>query len=266
RDDDDGKEAARGASGLSRTMTRTRKQVKLSQSGNLVVKSRVPDEVLADERLTETEEFATMRYTAATCDADDYTDRGYNLRVVNYRRTIEIFVVVTMYNESLELFLRTMFALAENIRHLSEIRDPRWGGADAWKKVAVCVVADGRSNIRPEILQAMEMMGVYQDGLAQASINSEPVAAHVYEYTAQKFLDPAVNVWGGADGMQPMQLIFCLKEKNAKKINSHRWFFNFAAAINPRVCVLIDVGTKPSSSSLYYLWDSFYQNEQIAGA
>lgn len=23
----------------------------------------------------------------------------------------------------------------------------------------------------------------------------------------------------------PIQLIFCLKEKNQKKINSHRWFF-----------------------------------------
>jgi chitin synthase len=53
----------------------------------------------------------------------------------------------------------------------------------------------------------------------------------------------------------PVQVLFCLKEKNAKKINSHRWFFNaFSPVLNPRVCVLIDVGTKPTDRSLYRLW------------
>jgi len=27
-------------------------------------------------------------------------------------------------------------------------------------------------------------------------------------------------------GIVPTQIIFCLKERNQKKINSHRWFFN----------------------------------------
>ncbi|KAI9366030.1 chitin synthase [Zopfochytrium polystomum] len=246
-------------------MTRSKKTVKLSQSGNLVVKSRVPEEVLQGEKFTSTEEFATMRYTAATCDPDDYAAKGFNLRASNYRRTTEIFVVVTMYNEDVDLFNRTMFALAENIRHLSFVGAHGWD-LNAWKKVVVCIVSDGRSKVNPDVLRALEVMGVYQDGLAQASINSEPVEGHIYEYTTQKFYDQNLNLWGGADGMVPMQTIFCLKEKNAKKINSHRWFFNFAEIIQPRVCVLIDVGTKPSSSSLYHLWESFYRNEQIAGA
>lgn len=38
----------------------------------------------------------------------------------------------------------------------------------------------------------------------------------------------------------PVQMIFCLKEKNAKKINSHRWFFNaFGPVLQPNIwCVL----------------------------
>ncbi|KAJ3201990.1 Chitin synthase, class 2, partial [Entophlyctis luteolus] len=65
----------------------------------------------------------------------------------------------------------------------------------------------------------------------------------------------------------PVQIIFCLKEKNAKKINSHRWFFNaFGPLLNPNVCVLIDVGTKPTKSSLYHLWKAFDVDPKVGGA
>jgi chitin synthase len=58
-----------------------------------------------------------------------------------------------------------------------------------------------------------------------------------------------------------------LKEKNAKKINSHRWYFNaFGRCLAPNVCVLIDVGTKPSDKSIYYLWKEFALNPFVAGA
>ena len=35
-------------------------------------------------------------------------------------------------------------------------------------------------------------------------------------------------------GACPVQIIFCLKEQNKKKLNSHRWFFNaFGPLIRP---------------------------------
>lgn len=41
-------------------------------------------------------------------------------------------------------------------------------------------------------------------------------------------------------GVVPVQIIFCLKEKNQKKLNSHRWFFNaFGPILQPNVCVLL---------------------------
>ena len=64
-----------------------------------------------------------------------------------------------------------------------------------------------------------------------------------------------------------MQIIFCLKEKNQKKINSHRWFFNaFGPILQPNVCVLLDVGTRPGPSSIYHLWKAFDINSNVGGA
>ena len=62
-------------------------------------------------------------------------------------------------------------------------------------------------------------------------------------------------------------MIFCLKEKNQKKINSHRWFFQaFGPILKPVVCVLLDSGTRPDRESLYHLWKAFDRDKNVAGA
>ncbi|KAI8846874.1 chitin synthase-domain-containing protein [Chytridium lagenaria] len=199
--------------------------------------------------LTDSEEFTTVRYTAVTCDPNEFGSRGF-LRAANYSRDIEMFVVVTMALPG------PCFGLAENLKYLCKQRKWDWD-QEGWRKVVVCIVSDGRSKINPDVLKCLEVMGVYQDGLAQSSINNLPVQAHVYEFTTQICLDSKLSIWTAKNGI----------EKNAKKINSHRWFFNgFAPLLNPRVCVLIDVGTKPSPNALYALWEAFFRNEQIAGA
>lgn len=72
---------------------------------------------------------------------------------------------------------------------------------------------------------------------------------------------------GGKKTTVPVQMLFCLKEHNKKKINSHRWFFQaFGPVLNPNVCVLIDAGTKPAPKSIYHLWKAFEINPQCAGA
>lgn len=60
--------------------------------------------------------------------------------------------------------------------------------------------------------------------------------------------------------------MFCLKENNAKKINSHRWFFNaFAPLLDPLVCILLDVGTRPGPNSIYRLWKTFDRSSNVGG-
>lgn len=76
-----------------------------------------------------------------------------------------------------------------------------------------------------------------------------------------------MRVRGAEKGIVPVQVLFCLKEQNAKKINSHRWFFNaFGPILQPNICVLLDVGTRPGNSSIYHLWKAFDTNENVGGA
>ena len=247
------------------TMRRRKATIRLAPTGNFSLKQRVPDEVL-EHSIFRGAEFETIRYTAVTCGPESFIERRYDLRVFRMKRLIEIFVVVTMYNENQHLFLRTMFALAMNIRYLALKNRNGWG-ENAWQRVLVCIVADGRAKIDPMVLNALEAMGVYLDGIAQSAVNDSETQMHIYESTAQVALDERAQFWSAKDGIQPMQVIFCLKEKNAKKIDSHRWFFrSFCPLINPRVCMLVDVGTKPQEASLYHLWKVFHRNPQVGGA
>jgi chitin synthase len=173
--------------------------------GHFVIDSPVPTKLLNMCAIRTEREFTHVRYTAATCDPNDFKDSGFTLRQCLYepRRRTELFIVVTMYNEAAELFCRTMHGVIQNIAHLcTRDRSKTWG-RDAWKKVVVCVVADGRKMISSRALSVMATMGIYQDGLAKVSgharvgekyvklmngqnlVNSKPVTAHIYEYSTQ---------------------------------------------------------------------------------
>ncbi|KAF9938153.1 Chitin synthase, class 1 [Modicella reniformis] len=160
-----------------------------------------------------------------------------------------------------------MHGVMKNIRHLTTRDRSRTWGPDSWKKVVVCIVSDGRTKINAQTLNVLAAMGVYQDGIAKNIVNDKPVTAHVYEYTTQITIDPEMGRSGHDKGYVPVQILFCLKEKNAKKLNSHRWFFNaFGQILKPNVCVLLDVGTRPGSTSIYHLWKAFDLNSNVGGA
>lgn len=65
----------------------------------------------------------------------------------------------------------------------------------------------------------------------QNAVNNKPVTAHLFEYTATFGLDSNLRFVYPDKGIVPTQIIFCMKEKNQKKINSHRWFFNAFAPL-----------------------------------
>ena len=103
------------------------------------------------------------------------------------------------------------------------------------------------------------------------SSTSRALAAHIFEYTTQlsmsskpALVEPMPN---DPNNLVPVQMIFCLKQKNMKKINSHRWLFNaLGRQLKPDVCVLLDAGTKPGKRSIYYLWEAFHHNKNLGGA
>ncbi|KAK9472580.1 chitin synthase-domain-containing protein [Dipodascopsis tothii] len=208
-----------------------------------------------------------MRYTAATCDPDDFVSNGFTLRPVTNDRETELCICVTMYNEDVISFTMTMYAVMRNVAHLCSRTKSRTWGREGWKKVVVVVVADGRSKINPRVLDCMAAMGIYQDGIAKNYVNGKEVKAHLYEYTTQISVDSDLMFRGAEKGVVPVQVLFCLKEKNAKKLNSHRWLFNaFCPVLSPNVCILLDVGTRPGKTSLYHLWKAFDTNSNVAGA
>lgn len=66
--------------------------------------------------------------------------------------------------------------------------------------------------------------------------------------------------------LAPRLTSFARPPNSAKKINSHRWFFNaFGPILQPNVCVLLDVGTQPGTTSIYKLWKTFDLNSNVGG-
>ena len=251
--------------GVRDTQT-VKKEVKLI-NGELVLECKIPTILHSFLPRKDAIEFTHMRYTAVTCDPNDYVERGYKLRQNITARETELFICVTMYNENELDFTRTMHGVMRNIAHFCSRAKSRTWGKDGWKKIVVCVIADGRKKVHPRTLDALAALGCYQDGIAKNLVNQREVTGHVYEYTTQVSLDADLKFKGAEKGIVPVQMIFCMKEKNAKKLNSHRWFFNaFGRALNPNICILLDVGTRPGDNSLYHLWKAFDNDSNVAGA
>jgi chitin synthase len=245
-----------------------KKEVQLV-NGELILECKIPTILHSFLPRRDEREFTHMRYTAVTSDPDDFAERGYKLRqqIGTTTRETELFICVTMYNEDEIGFTRTMHGIMQNISHFCSRTKSRTWGRDGWKKIVVCIVADGRKKVHPRTLNALAALGVYQEGIAKNIVNQKEVQAHVYEYTTQVSLDDDLKFKGAEKGIVPCQVIFCLKEHNKKKLNSHRWFFNaFGRALQPNICILLDVGTRPEQTALYHLWKAFDQDSNVAGA
>ncbi|TID19299.1 hypothetical protein CANINC_003728 [Pichia inconspicua] len=237
-----------------------------AKSGNLILDIPIPG--LLHDLLPRKgdDEFDYLKYSAVTSDPDNYQDDGFTLRPVSMERETEIIIGITMYNEDEVALTRTLHAVFKNIQYLSRRTKSSTWGPDSWKKVVVCIISDGRNKVNEGVLEVLGTMGVYQEGVAKSSVNKKEVQAHLFEYTAQVSVDEDLKVVSNKEYV-PIQLMFCLKEQNAKKINSHRWLFNaFCPILNPNVCVLLDVGTRPNDSAVYNLWKAFDLDSNVAGA
>lgn len=251
---------------------KTVKEVQLF-NGNLVLDCPIAPRLL--DRVPHAEppnrdEFTHMRYSAATCDPSTFFEDRFTLRQRLFAkpRHTELFIAITMYNEDDFLFSRTLIGVFKNIEYMCSRSNSKTWGKDSWKKIVVCVISDGRAKINPRTRAVLAGLGVYQDGIAKQQVNGKDVTAHIYEYTTQVGLElkgERVSL-KPRDG-PPVQMIFCLKEKNQKKINSHRWFFQaFGRVLEPNICVLIDAGTRPGKDSIYKLWKAFDVEPMCGGA
>ncbi|CAO1633403.1 unnamed protein product [Sympodiomycopsis kandeliae] len=266
--------------GPKRGLTR---KVKLTR-GNWVVDHRVPTAVknsIEDKwsQGVRTNEFTHMRYTAATCDPDDFTaENGWTLRTTSqYQRDTELLIAITYYNEDRVLLARTLHGVMLNIRDICKSKASKFWrrsaeeGRPGWQRIVVSLIFDGIDPCDKEVLDLLATVGVYQDGIMKRKVDGKETVAHLFEYTTQLSVDPSPALVqphrDDPSNLVPVQMIFCLKQKNSKKINSHRWLFNaIGRQLQPEICILIDAGTKPGHKSLYYLWEAFYNNKNLGGA
>jgi chitin synthase len=270
--------AVSGAGALKRGMTR---KIKLAHgavlSADYPVPSAIQNAVQAKYRNdleAGSEEFTHMRYTAANCDPNDFTlKNGYNLRPAMYNRHTELLIAITAYNEDKVLTARTMHGVMQNIRDIVNLKKSEfWNkGGPAWQKIVVCLVFDGIDPCDKGTLDLLATIGIYQDGIMKKDIDGKETTAHIFEYTTQLSVTPNQQLIrpldDSASTFPPVQMMFCLKQRNAKKINSHRWLFTAIGRIlNPEVCILLDAGTKPGPKSLLSLWEAFYNDKNLGGA
>ena len=138
-----------------------------------------------------------------------------------------------------------MQALMKNVAYLcSRNRSSTWG-QDGWKKVVICIVSDGRAKVNSRVLDVLGIMGVFQNGIMKDHVNEKPVTAHLFEYTTQVCVTPDLKVHGHEKGYVPVQILFCLKEKNAKKINRYLSTLKALSAISNNSCasMIVIVGS-----------------------
>ncbi|KAJ7480192.1 chitin synthase [Mycena galericulata] len=267
----------RQAVSVKRGVTR---KVKLTK-GNFIAEYAVPtavhNAIESKYAATKSTEFSHMRYSAATCDPDDFTEaNGWSLRAKNYGRDTELLVAITSYNEDKTLYARTLHGVMLNVRDICKTRKSKYWKANAesgqpgWQKIVVALIIDGLESMDKSVLDILATVGVYQDGVMKKQIDKKDTQAHIFEYTTQLSVDAKPQLVLPQEGdelnLVPVQIILIIKAKNQKKINSHRWLFNAIGRILvPEVCVLIDAGTKPGRKAIYYLWEAFYNDPYLGG-
>lgn len=175
-----------GAGNLRRATTR---KVKLVQGAVLSADYPVPSAIqnavqtkYRSDLESGSEEFTHVRYTAATCDPNDFTlKNGYNLRPAMYNRHTELLIAITYYNEDKVLTARTLHGVMQNIREIVNLkRSEFWNkGGPAWQKIVVCLVFDGIDPCDKGTLDLLATVGVYQDGIMKKDIDGKETTAHI---------------------------------------------------------------------------------------
>ncbi|EER37848.1 chitin synthase [Histoplasma capsulatum H143] len=168
---------------------------------------------------------------------------------------------------------RTLHGVMQNIRDIVNLKKSEfWNkGGPAWQKIVVCLVFDGIDPCDKDTLDVLATIGIYQDGVMKKDVDGKETIAHIFEYTTQLSVTANQQLIrphdDGPSTLPPVQMMFCLKQKNSKKINSHRWLFNaFGRILNPEICILLDAGTKPGHKSLLALWEAFYNDKDLGGS
>lgn len=86
-----------------------------------------------------------------------------------------------------------MHGVMKNIAQLCAKSNSSVWDAEGWKKVVVCIVADGRKKCDARVLDVLTTMGVFQKGIAKNMVHDKPVQAHLFEVKIKSIFNSAVS-------------------------------------------------------------------------
>lgn len=170
---------------IDRRTAQIRKTIQLFH-GNLILDCPIAPRLLKEiphAQPPERDEFTHMRYSAVTCDPALFWEEKFTLRPLLFAkpRITELLIAVTMYNEDELLLGKTLKAVMKNLKYLYSLNSNAVWGNDAWKKVVVCIISDGRVKLNLKSQALLAGLGVYQDGIAKSQVHDKAVTAHLYE-------------------------------------------------------------------------------------
>lgn len=171
-------------------------------------------------------------------------------------------IVVAMYNESAEHFSNTMIGVNENLNYFKS-------AGVSTEEIACIIIVDG---MKPFLETYRKQEGFFSQFFDEEMIKTRFKVKDVldckipnqtdYDEFAHCFTQ---KVCFGSN-LHPLNFYFCVKQFNKRKLNTHLWFFEgFCEMIQPTYAMLLDVGTKPLSGSLFYLYEAMVCDSQLAG-
>jgi hypothetical protein len=152
-----------------------------------------------------------MRYSAVTCDPDDFTKaNGWSLRTRLY--ATKILIAITSYDEDNIRFVRTLHSVMHNICDISKTKQSRYWrrtaeeGIPGWRRITVALIVDGLETMDKAVMDILTNIGVYQDGAIKKQVEGRNTVAHIFEVGPVAVL----RVFFGTDNLLSIVLSFPL--------------------------------------------------------
>ena len=180
----------------------------------------------------------------------------------NLRNNCEVLIAVSMYNESSTHFANTMIGINENIETFHK------QGIDT-NKIACIIIIDGIKAFLDVYNRERFFFSEYfdEDKVKQTFHVDRIEDCVIPEHISQdEFAHCFMQSRSFGYCETPVKIIFCVKQYNKRKLNTHLWLFGgFCMEFQPKYVVLLDVGTKPLPKALFYLYEAMECNSNLAG-
>ncbi|KAI9204452.1 chitin synthase-domain-containing protein [Polychytrium aggregatum] len=256
---------ADSTSNPTRRLRTSLRRVQLQANGSFVVEVPLSAPLISRLKYQTEGEFTELRYSALTCNPDEFSDQ-FQLKVALQKRTIKFAIVLTLHNEGPEIFCRSLFAIFKSINFLCRQGETDKSESMDWQSVLLCIITDGRKDLHPDINNVLGCMGLYLDGLTKSSVNGKPVIAHMFEAICQQVVASDLSLQSNQrdSDLVPVQTVLLMKEQSQKRLNSHRWFLSgICKSLKPETCMFLDTGVAPMPDAFLRLHRSLSANPRI---